>query len=518
MGLMKISTYHKSKGDNVFFYKGNMSKIVFTTKGIGRVYITSLFTFYYNKTINTINWYRKLIASHKIFLGGIMVSLMAEEIRKDVGEEVNIVIGQLVNSDMLGFSDDINIDTLPLDYFLLDEIQYKYPAADSYLGYTSRGCTNKCSFCAVPILEPKFFLTNNIIKQVETIKKLYGEKGNLLLLDNNILSFNESTLNDIVNDLRSLGYDGESRFFPELPLNTYMKKLNAFPSKSQAFENILAEAVRYLKGKRSLKMNPVFANQYEKFLTELDVAKDKYAALQRHQRELVDILTYYYRTPGRARYVDFNQGLDARQLNEAKMSILSKLPIRPFRLAFDNMKYAEIYKRAVRLAASYGITHFSNYILYNFDDTPAELWERLKINIDLVKELNVKIFSFPMKYVPIHMANRSYIGTHWNKHYLSNVYAILNVTKGIVAGGESFFFKAFGENITKFEEILMMPRNFVLDRDMHAKSGLIQQWQSEYSKMFKHERQDLLNILCSGKKFCEKNYTILDFYNIKNNN
>jgi radical SAM superfamily enzyme YgiQ (UPF0313 family) len=52
-------------------------------------------------------------------------------------------------------SDDI-IDELPLDYSIIDEINYTYPANNAYFGYMTRGCIRKCPFCAVPKLEPKY--------------------------------------------------------------------------------------------------------------------------------------------------------------------------------------------------------------------------------------------------------------------------------------------------------------------------------------------------------------------------
>ena len=42
----------------------------------------------------------------------------------------------------------------------------------------------------------------------------------------------------------------------------------------------------------------------------------------------------------------------------------------------------------------------SNYMLYNFHDTPADLFERMRLNVTLNEELGVRIWSFPMRYQP----------------------------------------------------------------------------------------------------------------------
>ena len=67
-------------------------------------------------------------------------------------------------------------------------------------------------------------------------------------------------------------------------------------------------------------------------------------------------------------YVDFNQGVDARLIDEDKMELLSQLALKPLRIAFDSIKFERLYVEKVRLAHKYGIRHLSNYILFNFDD------------------------------------------------------------------------------------------------------------------------------------------------------
>lgn len=495
MGLMKISTYHKGRGDEVTFYKGVMDSAEFYGKHYDRVYITSLFTFYYNQTVKTIKNYEKLISPEKIFIGGIMVSLMKKKIKDDIDDRISVLTGLLTDSSILGLGDSVNIDILPLDYSILDDIVYKYPAGDNYFAYISRGCTNKCSFCAVPILEPEFCMTNNIVQQVKTIGKEFGEKKNLLLLDNNILSFSENELEQIVSDIESLGFDKKTKFYKELPLKQFMRKLHRYESDTIASKNVLEETLLYLNEKKKIKKSKIYQEKYWEIMGEIECSEDKLQVLFENENELIEILDFYYRSVGSRRAVDFNQGMDARQLTDEKMRILSRIPIEPFRLAFDSIKYKTIYSDALKIAAKYGVSSFSNYILYNCDDKPEELWERLKVNVDLAKELKVKIFSFPMKYAPINRTDRKFVGKFWNKKYLKNIYAILNVTKGIVADGESFFFKAFGRNVEEFYVILSMPKEFVTYRNYFEENGLTAEWRDKFLHLSIEEKNELLQVL-----------------------
>ncbi|MDR0919538.1 MAG: hypothetical protein LBM93_09905, partial [Oscillospiraceae bacterium] len=50
-------------------------------------------------------------------------------------EELNLRFGKVI------------IDELPLDYSILDEIDYHYPTENAYFGYMTRGCVNHCAFC-----------------------------------------------------------------------------------------------------------------------------------------------------------------------------------------------------------------------------------------------------------------------------------------------------------------------------------------------------------------------------------
>lgn len=39
-------------------------------------------------------------------------------------------------------------------------------------------------------------------------------------------------------------------------------------------------------------------------------------------------------------------------------------------------------------------------MLYNFHDSPDDLFERMRLNVTLNEELGIRIWSFPMRYQP----------------------------------------------------------------------------------------------------------------------
>ena len=201
------------------------------------------------------------------------------------------------------------------------------------------------------------------------------------------------------------------------------------------------------------------------------------------------------------RIVDFNQGVDARFLTKKTANLLGQIPIRPLRIAFDTMKYKTKYLNAVLLAKEAGIKHFSNYLLYNYDDEPVDLYQRLRINVELCETNNLDIYSFPMKYHPIfgdYHLNRDYLGPHWNRKFIRAVQVILNATKGKIGKGKSFFYKAFGKDEEEFTKLLYMPETFILFRFFFEKEGLTEEWWKAFNDLTPTE-------LVEAKQIIEKN-------------
>ena len=143
----------------------------------------------------------------------------------------------------------------------------------------------------------------------------------------------------------------------------------------------------------------------------------------------------------------------------------------------------------------------SNYVLYNFHDTPDEFYLRLRLNIDLCEELNVAIYSFPMKYHPIkdaeYFRNRDYLGEHWNKKFIRAIQAVLNSTKGKIGRGRSFFEKAFGKNLDEFKDLLWMPEAMIIYRTKHEK--LAAEWLKDFHALKDFEVAEAKKIIAQNK-------------------
>ena len=169
------------------------------------------------------------------------------------------------------------------------------------------------------------------------------------------------------------------------------------------------------------------------------------------------------------RRVDFNQGVDARILVKTPMYLkeMSTICIDPLRIAFDHVGMRRVYERSVQMAADYGLTSLSNYMLYNFMDSPRDLYERMRINIELNERLGVRIWSFPMRYLPVTMKDRSHVGNFWNRYYLRSFQIMLQATHGVVSGSNEFFLRAFGRSYDEFDELLGLPHAFIFQRDYY---------------------------------------------------
>lgn len=211
---------------------------------------------------------------------------------------------------------------------------------------------------------------------------------------------------------------------------------------------------------------------------------------------------------GLLRRVDFNQGVDARILCKDEMYLreLATICLKPLRIAFDHLGLREPYERAIRFAHQFGLTELSNYMLYNFHDSPEDLFERMRLNVTLNEELGIRIWSFPMRFQPTDLPDRSHIGKKWTRYQLRAIQIVLQATHGVVSGEPQFFKRAFGNTAQEFETILTLPQDYIFNRDWYEFKGgkpEYEEFQGVFKKLTPEDRVELLQLLssCDPKDF-----------------
>ncbi len=550
MGLMKLATYHRLIGDEVRFYKGDLKEFVineiyelalsklkdiddevvweeykpviceyirtgrialldavsditfysilaidviryyrkyyvkksyYKEKKWDRVCITTLFTFHWKITIETIEFAKQICNDVKqVWVGGILASVVPGDVEKATG--IRPWCGQLDRPGILD-KNTLVVENMSLDYSILDEIDYKYPEADAYYAYMTRGCIRNCDFCVVPLIEPDFVPYITLNNKIEVTADKYGEQRNLLLLDNNVLA--SPDFSKIVEEIKSQGFGKGAKYYEPNWLDIAVKNLIDGVNDRACLNRIHDILISLLKKLKNSQQQELY-----NLLAENKLLK-KYTTRRENVLKIYPVIKEVFektrsKIPKR-RFVDFNQGIDARLINSDNIKLLSQLAVYPLRVAFDHWDDREYYEKAITLASKNGITHMSNYLLYNHDDKPIELYNRLKLNVELCEKLKINIYSFPMKYHPIkdpdYFQNRDYIGEHWNKKFIRAVQAVLNSTKGKIGRGKSFFEAAFGKDEEEFFKVLYMPEHMIIYRVFNQMQGNTDKWWREFQKV-----------------------------------
>jgi len=477
------------------FRKQYRTNAYFSTPRWDKVGITTLFTFYWDITIKTIKFATKICKDpdRNVMVGGVLGSVVPDAVERATGIRPHVGclnLTKLEGDDPLPPPyENTPIDALPLDYSILEEIDYRYPATDAYFSYTTRGCVNKCPFCVVPILEPEYQSYIPLKKRIEETNQRFGAQRHLLLLDNNV--FASPSFFNIIDEIKEIGFARGQKFIPPDQLEIAIKQLRAGWN-DNAYRRLAVRLLNaYLASLEGDDYNRVYS-----LLLDNGLMHD-YTAIRENILAVYDIIKDDYQKRIHkipvARFVDFNQGMDARLVTPEKMAKLSEISIRPLRIAFDHWKWRKYYVRAMRLAKENGILQMSNYLLYNFRDQPIDLYRRLLINVDLCDALGVNIYSFPMKYHPITdeqwFTNRDYIDLpYWSRKAIRTIQAVLNSTHGKIGRGRTFFFKAFGRSEEEFEQLIKMPEAFIIKRWDAELNGLTDRWRQAYEALTPDEK------------------------------
>lgn len=242
LGLMRLSTYHKAKGDCVTFIRGLDPEK--RDSNWHRIYISSLFTWELQRTVNTIQYYSNSINDPKnIFVGGIGATLLPDFIKKQT--PCTLIEGQIDKPGMIEEQSPSIAELIP-DYTILENVDYAYDPKDAYFARLTKGCVRNCKFCAVPHLEPEFGMVQSLAKQISQIESAHGEKQNLVLLDNNILAL--ENIEEHLSSIAGIGFSKGAMLNKRLRTVDFNQGIDA---------RIIAERPSLAKALGKLAMKPV---------------------------------------------------------------------------------------------------------------------------------------------------------------------------------------------------------------------------------------------------------------------
>jgi len=438
LGLMKIAQYHGPHGkkDRVRFIKGEDRQVL--NQAWDRVYVTTLFSFEYSKIAQAIDFALEVAngQADKVFVGGIAASLMHDRFSRERRWHGVRFIKGLLSDS-------------PAIALQLDEFSEELYSDDIY----SR---------PIEELVPDYSILDQIHYKypVRDAYFAYTSRG----------------------CIRKCHFCG-------------VPKLEGGQRDTESLTGLVRSIDELYGAKKDLILmdnNVVASPRFKEIIAEIrDLGFTPNAKLLRDGM----------RVPIQRR-VDFNQGVDARILCKDPVYLreLATICLKPLRIAFDHLGVKKPYERAVRYASEFGLTELSNYMLYNFHDGPADLFERMRLNVALNEELGVRIWSFPMRYQPTDRPDRGHVGEKWSRYQLRSMQIILQATHGIVSGEPTFFKRAFGDTFEEYERILLLPHDFIFNRDWYERfdpEERLAAHRDELAKLNAYERNELLQLLSS---------------------
>ena len=192
IGLLKLSSLHKSKGDKVKLVRGKKSK-----QEVGfypnEILVTSIFTYWSKYVWTCIEYYRQIFPKSAIKLGGIYATLHSETNKfKKLAKQFKVEVYTGIDFDAEKY--------LP-DYSLL-------PRVDYHATHMMRGCIRRCAFCGTWKIEPQ--RTNKSTQEIINELMKVG-KNKVIFYDNNILA--NPNIKQILQELTKLKIDGRSVIF-----------------------------------------------------------------------------------------------------------------------------------------------------------------------------------------------------------------------------------------------------------------------------------------------------------------
>lgn len=123
--------------------------------------------------------------------------------------------------------------------------------------------------------------------------------------------------------------------------------------------------------------------------------------------------------------IDFNQGLDARLIDEDKARMLADLRMPMLRMAYDLAGEKKAVTNAVNLLEEYGIKrrNILFYTLYNFYDDTQSFGDTPYTFLARVKDiLELGCVSYPMRFEPLYSLKKNqYVSPLWTAKRLTDI-------------------------------------------------------------------------------------------------
>lgn len=174
ISLLKLASYHRSKGDEVKLVRGNQ---YFPDFNPSKIKITSLFTYWSNYVWESVKFYKENYPKAKIIVGGIYASLMPEHCKQSGCDKVFIGVDEKVEKFKPAY------DLVNVDYQIV---------------HTSRGCLRRCKFCGTWKIEPEFACKESIKNEICS--------NRIIFYDNNLLANHH--IKDILKELINAKHNG----------------------------------------------------------------------------------------------------------------------------------------------------------------------------------------------------------------------------------------------------------------------------------------------------------------------
>lgn len=160
------------------------------------IFLSCTFSFYSKAYERTIRWYRKLYPKAEIHVGGVFPTVMPSWFERGCWPNVRVHRGLYQELEGVVPKFDCLIhheEPTKLQGYTQDRPRF----------HLSRGCTNSCSFCAVPQVEPEFACDTTARPVLDAIRRERPEVKSLVLYDNNFTAHEHFF--DIVAELREFG-------------------------------------------------------------------------------------------------------------------------------------------------------------------------------------------------------------------------------------------------------------------------------------------------------------------------